>query len=98
MTDAVYMAQDVLNLTLYDLEQDNKPIPKANRSYYPTLETLEIKKLSPHCCRNTFASLCERAEITPIKIEKLIGHTDYKMTKKYTHTEIEDLREAINKR
>ena len=31
MTDAVYMAQDVLNLTLYDLEQDNKPIPKASR-------------------------------------------------------------------
>jgi predicted RNase H-like HicB family nuclease len=30
MADAVYMAQDVLNLTLYDLEQDKKPIPKAN--------------------------------------------------------------------
>jgi predicted RNase H-like HicB family nuclease len=30
MTDAVYMAQDVLNLTLYDLEQDKKPIPKAS--------------------------------------------------------------------
>jgi len=31
MSDAVYMAQDVLNLTLYDLEQDNKPIPKASK-------------------------------------------------------------------
>jgi len=30
MSDAIYMAQDVLNLTLYDLEQDNKPIPKAS--------------------------------------------------------------------
>ena len=30
MADAVYMAQDVLCLTLYDLEQDNKPIPKAS--------------------------------------------------------------------
>jgi predicted RNase H-like HicB family nuclease len=30
MADAVYMAQDVLNLTLYDLEQDKKPIPKAS--------------------------------------------------------------------
>ncbi len=29
--DAVYMAQDVLCLTLYDLEQDEKPIPKASK-------------------------------------------------------------------
>jgi len=31
LSDAVYMAQDVLNLTLYDLEQDNKLIPKASK-------------------------------------------------------------------
>ena len=31
MSDAVYMAQDVLNLTLYDLEQDERPIPKASK-------------------------------------------------------------------
>jgi len=31
MADAIYMAQDVLNLTLYDLEQDNKPLPKASQ-------------------------------------------------------------------
>ena len=31
MSDAVYMAQDVLNLTLFDLEQDKKVIPKASK-------------------------------------------------------------------
>ena len=31
MADAIHMAQDVLNLTLYDLEQDKKPIPKASK-------------------------------------------------------------------
>jgi predicted RNase H-like HicB family nuclease len=31
IADAVYMAQDVLNLTLYDLEQDEKPIPAASK-------------------------------------------------------------------
>jgi predicted RNase H-like HicB family nuclease len=31
ISDAVYMAQDVLNLTLYDLEQDEMPIPKASK-------------------------------------------------------------------
>ena len=30
IADAVYMAQDALCLTLYDLEQDKKPIPKAS--------------------------------------------------------------------
>ena len=30
IADAVYMAQDILCLSLYDLEQDNMPIPKAS--------------------------------------------------------------------
>ena len=30
VADAVYMAQDVLSLTLYDLEQDNQSIPRAS--------------------------------------------------------------------
>jgi predicted RNase H-like HicB family nuclease len=31
MTDAVYMAHDALNLTLYDLENDKKNIPEATK-------------------------------------------------------------------
>jgi len=31
ITDAIYMAQDVLNLVLYGLEEDGKSIPKASR-------------------------------------------------------------------
>ena len=31
MSDAVFMAHDVLNLTLFDLEQDKKPIPNASK-------------------------------------------------------------------
>jgi len=31
IADAIYMAQDALNLTLYDLEQGNNPIPKASK-------------------------------------------------------------------
>lgn len=31
IADAIYMAQDVLALTLYDIEQENIPIPKASR-------------------------------------------------------------------
>ena len=31
LSDAVYMAQDVLYLTLYDIEHDKKPIPEASK-------------------------------------------------------------------
>ena len=31
MSDAIFMAQDVLNLTLYDMVQDKISIPKASR-------------------------------------------------------------------
>jgi len=31
MADAIFMAQDVLCLTLFDLEQDNKAIPVASK-------------------------------------------------------------------
>ena len=31
LSDAIFMAQDVLNLTLYDMEQDGKQIPDASK-------------------------------------------------------------------
>lgn len=61
------------------------------------LEKLNITNMTPHNCRHTFASLCERAELSPVKIEKLMGHTNYQMSKHYTHTEIQDLQSSVNK-
>lgn len=66
--------------------------------YYPTLEKLGIRKLNPHCCRHTFASLLARAGADPRAIQKLMGHSKYSFTADtYTHTDIAELREAINK-
>lgn len=67
------------------------------RYYYPTLEALGLPKLSPHACRHTFASLCEKAGLSQKKIEQLMGHTNYRMSKKYTHVEIEELSAAVAK-
>ena len=83
---------------LYSL--NDKPV---NANYYrkfiwqPCMKQLNISNMTPHNCRHTFASLCERAELTPVKIEKLLGHTNYQMSKHYTHTEIKDLQSAISK-
>lgn len=65
--------------------------------WQPCIEKLGLTNMTPHNCRHTFASLCERAEISPVKIEKLMGHTNYRMSKHYTHTEMHDLQSAVNK-
>lgn len=69
-----------------------------NRRYYPVLEKLEIRKLNPHCCRHTFASLLRKAGADTKSIQKLVGHAKYSTTADiYTHTDIEELKIAVNK-
>lgn len=66
--------------------------------YYPALEKLGIKKLTPHACRHTFASLMAKAGVKPLYTQRIIGHTDYAFTaNEYTHPEIEELKKAIRK-
>jgi len=66
--------------------------------YYPALEQIEIKRLTPHTCRHTFASLMARAKADPKHIQEIIGHTDYAFTaNKYTHPQIEELKKSISK-
>ena len=45
MADAVYMAQDVLCLTLYDLEQDKRPIPKASNPHEINIKRNEFTSI-----------------------------------------------------
>lgn len=64
--------------------------------YYPALEKAGVRKLTPHSCRHTFASLMARAQVDPLYIQKLIGHSDYNTTANiYTHPEIQELKKAI---
>lgn len=66
------------------------------KKYYPALETVGVKKLTPHACRHTFASLLARAKADPLYIKQLIGHSDYAFTANtYTHTQIQDLKNAV---
>lgn len=65
--------------------------------YYPALEKLEIRKLTPHSCRHTFASLMAKAGVDPLYIQRIMGHTDYAFTaNEYTHTDITELKDAIS--
>jgi integrase len=66
--------------------------------YYPTLQRLAIRRLTPHACRHTFATLMAAAHADTLSIQQIMGHTDYAMTANvYSHLQIETLHQAIEK-
>ena len=66
--------------------------------YYPTLQRLGIRRLTPHKCRHTFATLMAAAHADTLSIQQIMGHTDYAMTANvYSHLQIDTLHKAIEK-
>lgn len=66
--------------------------------YYPTLDKAGVRSLVPHSTRHTFASLLSKAGANTKAIQEIIGHADYATTANiYTHTDLEELRSAIEK-
>lgn len=64
--------------------------------YYPTLEKANVRKLTIHSTRHTFASLMARAGADTISTQRIIGHADYSTTANiYTHIDVEELKKAI---
>ena len=80
--------------------EKGKAIPvRAYREdmYYPTLDILGIRKINPHGCRHTTASLLKRAGADTLAIQRILGHADYAFTANvYTHTNIEELKKAMS--
>lgn len=76
----------------------------ALRPFYEVLEEAEIErhdarglKLDMHALRHTFASRLARAGVPLQKAQRLLGHSDPKLTAAiYTHLETEDLRDAVD--
>ena len=50
-----------------------------------------------HDCRHTFASLLSSAYVPDLVIKRLMGHADKNITEMYTHKDIEELRNEIEK-
>lgn len=81
------------------ITRNGKPIrPSYYREYlyYPTLEALEIRRLTPHKARHTFATLLHRAGVDMDTRQKLLGHSDIATTMHYTHPDVEALRNGIS--
>ena len=74
------------------------------RNYYdryshPLMEQLNINR-TPHCCRHTCISMLAEAGINQTIIKKIAGHSGaMTLTEKvlYTHFDIKELVDAINK-
>lgn len=73
------------------------------RNYYdsyfqPLMEQLKIDR-TPHCCRHTCISMLAEAGVDQTIIKKIVGHSGaMTLTEKvYTHFDIKELVDAINK-
>ncbi len=73
--------------------------------YYPVFEMINkqkggnvIRKLPPHACRHTFASILHAADVTPVDIQRLMGHSKYAVTANiYTHVDMDRLTKSVEK-
>lgn len=67
--------------------------------FKPCLEQIQdVRKLSPHECRHTFASLLHAANVSKSTLMELMGHDDPDVAEKtYIHVDIKQLQDAIAK-
>lgn len=71
---------------------------KFRLAMYETLSNMGIEKHTPHDCRHTFSSLCERYKVSENDRKRMLGHKLDDVTNRvYGHRTVEDLREEIEK-
>lgn len=54
------------------------------------------KKVTAHILRHSFASHLVKKNVNLVQIQKLLGHSSLRVTSIYTHSNLEDLSEAVN--
>ena len=66
--------------------------------FHPLMEQLKIDR-TPHCCRHAYISMLAEAGINQTIIKKIVGHSGaMTLTEKvYTHFDIKELVDAINR-
>ena len=63
-----------------------------NRDFYPMLDSLGIKRKSPHKLRHYYATSAVQAGVRPELLKEMLGHASYSTTIDiYTHQNTEDL-------
>lgn len=71
--------------------------PYVNRVLNDTVKELGWKKhVSAHILRHSFASNLIKNGVNLVYVQKLLGHSNLKVTSIYTHASIEDLDNSVN--
>lgn len=82
-------------------ESDRRPGQPINPKtfddcYHAAMESVGVRRLSPHCCRHTYVSLMQAASVPMEVIRVLVGHAKTSMTEHYLHV-VETVKiEAVN--
>lgn len=67
------------------------------RRYYTALKHISgVRRLSPHCCRHTYATVLEKRGVPLQVIAKLMGHASVETTGVYLHTDMDTLTNAVS--
>ena len=77
--------------------ETKKPLHNIRKSFATALKKAGIDDFKFHDLRHTFASTLLRKGVPLHIVQKLLGHTTPKMTQRYAHLALSDLREAIEK-
>ncbi len=72
---------------------------KYRQDMYKTLDTLGIKRHTPHDCRHTFSALCEKYSVQENDRKRMLGHSfgNDVTNRTYGHRSLEDLKAEICK-
>jgi integrase len=52
---------------------------------------------TPHDTRHTFITLMDEAEVNKLVVKMIVGHSTKDITEHYTHKNIQQMLEAVNK-
>lgn len=74
-----------------NFSRDHTRFFQALRQEYP-----EVRRLSPHCCRHSFATHTLTSGTDVAIVREILGHTDIKTTARYIHPDMNTMQKAVS--
>lgn len=71
------------------------PQTYRDHMFRPVMEAVGLTQATPHWCRHTFATRLHAAGAKELEQKRLMGHANKDVTAHYTHTDLQQLRDAI---
>ncbi len=84
--------------SIYVFSEDKKQINSDSLCHYARarLKRLKLNHISVYGLRHSFAERLAKQNVSPFYIQKLMGHSDIKITMTYLHDDRNDLKDVLN--